>query len=139
MKYDHRLSRFSIFHFISGNGFSGKDVATLYIPLEYVTIADSEFNEENTKFYLNINTFKYELKEWSYRIEKTNNNKSKQVVFTFTIDDPIDTDLIIKKNSIPTLKITIESNLILLEEPFDLNVDKPKELMKAFKTSKYPE
>lgn len=130
MDYNHRVPLLNPFSF-----FNGKDRATLYVPLEYLTVSDSELSKKNTRIFLCLNSFEYELTDWTYEIRKDIDSNKKTIVFNFSIDDPVETDLTIQKDTIPNISIRFESSMIRISDPFEIIVNKPKELLKGFKVN----
>ena len=130
MDYDHRVPLLNPFSF-----FNGRDYATLYVPLEYLTVSDSELSKRNTRIVLCLNSFEYELTDWTYEIRKDIDSNKKTIVFNFSIDDPVETGLTIQKDTIPYISIRFESSMIRISNPFKIIVNKPKELLKGFKVN----
>ena len=134
MTYDHRVPAF---HPLSW--FDGKDEATLYLPMDYVTITSPDFTKGNTRIFISLNyssdEFEYLLDNWFYEIRKVGDEK--MVIFNFVIDDPIDTGLYIPEDVVPNLRIRFESDNVLFTDKIPTYVDYPKELLKGFKVSTY--
>lgn len=134
MIYDHRVPALNPFSL-----FDGRDKASLYVPMDYATISDTEFNSENTRIFLNLDSgfdsYEYELTDWTYEIIKNNDSDVRAIAFNFIIDDPVETHMIIPKGTIPDISVRFESTMIQIPDLIAVSVDKPKELLKGFKVN----
>lgn len=129
--YDHRVPIFywSLVGLISGR--NGDDEIKIIVPFEYMTFNGLEFSHENTKIYLLLNNFEYRLDNWTYQVEKTLNG-GKQVVFTALIPDPIETGLVVQTGEVPLIRVRFDSSIILIDDPIQVSLDEPKEMLKGF-------
>ena len=135
MSYDHRVPALNPLSL-----FNGQDEAVLYVPMDYVTISTPEFTPDNTKIFIRLyyyEEFEYELSNWTYEIRKVGENNEKVLVFNFTIDDPVYTNLYVYGKAIPEIRIRFESQNILIKEAILTSVNEPEELMKGFKVKRF--